>query len=444
MSSTFNTVSYINRLQYFTNISENSNFPNFFRAIALGIEPATIPVRVTNTDTGQQTTLNVPLPPGIVNTQFILNGFLGNFSKDSPFGFTDLNTFAILLGNIAASNIIAALSPGQLNSAISQMVNYPFHYSIISFSHPPSGLLDGLTADFSQKVHQSEDYQGLISPTNLSSETDRWFSNFLATYPYPTDGSFLTQDSFFQSMGASLATTAALQSNTTLTDFTGTDTQVAPIDDSADILRYETVFNTLFGQGGVDVHTGKTFAQTVQDFYQQQVSKYGYFDPSQTFATWLQQMMSDYNAAPATVATAQTSLAGMGAFKTSVLDRVYAVIGKMIDTVQDVAKAQAGKLIVFNDWQSAYTDLLTKVPVFLKGDPLPENQLGFDQRTELNATIDLNYRTQIQANQTNVTNDAKSLQSNINQSNDAVSQNSKYATSIVQTLQTLIGVIFPR
>lgn len=449
---------FINSLANIVDIDANSNFPGFYNSLLNAI-PSQLTYQGEVTTDRDITLLGQLIPKGSVGffTQPLtidrpaaLQSFLSVYTQYHPFP-TDIDTFvaqfktaaqSYFSGNspaiIAALNAMYYLPPDSpylvtSNSLVSSLPGSFTNYS-------GTDLATALGADYSQKVNIPADFTGLITPSSVSNEAKAWFNNFLKNYSYPNTGTVGTT-SFLTNMGTALATTAALHKNSSLTTFSSlANTDTVPIDNAAEILRYEKVFTALF-PSGQDINNSNTFQQRVQAFYQDQVAKYGYFDPSQAFAAWVGVLQAEYNAGPPPTPDL-TTLAGMHAEKARVLNRIYNVIQGLIVSVQDVAKAQASRLLVLNRWQQAYTDLSSKIPIFTKGNPVPEATLGFTARGDLNSTINAVFRTDVQTNQSSVSTDAKALQANINQSNDAVTQQTNFASSLMQTINSLLTTLF--
>ena len=125
----------------------------------------------------------------------------------------------------------------------------------------------------------------------------------------------------------------------------------------------------------------------------------------------------------------------------------------MIGTIQRTAATQAQQLSFLAAWQNAYTNKLNQVRIFAR---LDGTDLGFGPdkkewndndsrkskfRDSLN-TINQNYIARLQGNQANISDTAKALQTNVNQSNDAANQQGSIADSILSQLSTILSAIF--
>lgn len=140
-----------------------------------------------------------------------------------------------------------------------------------------------------------------------------------------------------------------------------------------------------------------------------------------------------------------TSLASANYTSTIILNRIFKLILGMISTLQNVAAAQAARLKFMSSWQSAYTDAMSQIHTFIKGDTA--HAFGGTSSADATTRDDLNrlnssYTQTLQNRQSIVSDDAKALQSNVNQSNDAVNQQSNLGTAILQELGSLLQVLF--
>lgn len=138
-----------------------------------------------------------------------------------------------------------------------------------------------------------------------------------------------------------------------------------------------------------------------------------------------------------------TSLAPGKYTRTIILNRIFDLIRKMLATMQNVATVQADRLTFLTQWQKGYTDVMNQIKVFTKGDTTVASGIINDDtiRGDLNR-LNAQYTETLRNKRSVISDDAKALQSNVNQSNDAVNQQSSMGTSIMQTLSTLLSSIF--
>ena len=172
-----------------------------------------------------------------------------------------------------------------------------------------------------------------------------------------------------------------------------------------------------------------------------------------------------------------------------ILDRIFNLLVKMIDALQKCAAAQADRLNFLAAWQKAYTDEMNQIHAFTAAngdgigmyhgqdvrlfdgsvltDPAPpvlfppgttveqainasfNNERWIDgtgdratkARTDMN-TLNTNLTQQMQGNRQVISDDAKAMQTAVNQTNDAVQQQTDMATAILQQLSTILSSIF--
>lgn len=148
-----------------------------------------------------------------------------------------------------------------------------------------------------------------------------------------------------------------------------------------------------------------------------------------------------------------------------ILDRIFRLLVTMVDVIQKTAAAQANRLNFLTAWQKAYTDEMNQIHAFVANNGDATNNLpsrkptdpsinwtfgGLDSagskqatnmRQDLNTT-NTTYTQQMQANSQVVANDAKQLQTLVNESNNAVQSQTDMATSILQQLSTILTSIY--
>lgn len=138
-----------------------------------------------------------------------------------------------------------------------------------------------------------------------------------------------------------------------------------------------------------------------------------------------------------------TSLSPGKYTESGILNNIFNEIINMTTTLQDAAASQANRLNILSTWQSAYTNAMSQVPSFTytSGPFTASNTTNMNIRNDLNRIASAETQT-MQNRQSVVSDDAKALQSNVNQSNDAVNAQSNLGTSIIQEMSTLLSSIF--
>lgn len=138
-----------------------------------------------------------------------------------------------------------------------------------------------------------------------------------------------------------------------------------------------------------------------------------------------------------------SSISSAGFEKTIRIDLVFELILTLISTLQRVAVAQAQRLQFLTSWQQAYTTLMNQVPIFtqntsLFGGTSTEKSNLRDDENRVNSS----YTEQLRSLRSQISDDSKSLQSNLNQTNDGVTQQANLATSLLQELSTILSTIY--
>jgi hypothetical protein len=138
-----------------------------------------------------------------------------------------------------------------------------------------------------------------------------------------------------------------------------------------------------------------------------------------------------------------------------VLNSVFELLLDMLNSLQHTAQFQANRLNILTAWQQAYTTQMNGIHVFVanNGDGTqltgasatsvddPTDTTASAVRSDLNKT-NSNWTQVLQGNNGVVSNDAKALQSEINQTNDAVQSQTDMATSLLQTMSTILTSIY--
>jgi methyl-accepting chemotaxis protein len=132
-------------------------------------------------------------------------------------------------------------------------------------------------------------------------------------------------------------------------------------------------------------------------------------------------------------------------YLTLTIDRIFNLLVKMTQALQDTAAAQSGRLQFLSQWQKAYTDSMNQIHQFVKnnGDFYaagtdPEDGTLRDDLNRVNST----YTEELRSRRSQVSDEAKTLQTNVNQTSDAVNQQTNMATSLLQELSTILSAIY--
>jgi len=134
----------------------------------------------------------------------------------------------------------------------------------------------------------------------------------------------------------------------------------------------------------------------------------------------------------------------VGFSKTLIIDRLLNLIIKLIGVLQQAAAAQANRINFLTEWQKAYTDAMDQVHAFTVS-----NGDQFDSDSDDDTTLQQNlnqvnsvYTTTLTNRRSIISDDAKSMQTSVNQTSDAVNSQSSTARSFLQELNSLLSTIF--
>jgi hypothetical protein len=267
------------------------------------------------------------------------------------------------------------------------------------------------------------------SPTFFTDVYDLSFTTYLKEFPYLSGNPLPSADTNFESSFIDYTAKIATIANT-----------------SGANLNFDQIYKGYFGSNNAAFTT--FLANYISSIvYPKDGSAAQGFMPSEDIGAWLQKVQAAYSTSLYGSAAPTTSSVGNSFKKVVIIDQVLQLIIKMIGTLQKVASMQSDRLRILTLQQSAYTTLLTQVPVFTSGDgtifggklaSADEMQKARDQANNYNQTLSETVRSK----RTTVQDDSKVLQSNINQSNDSANDQASTATALLQTLSTILGAIY--
>lgn len=151
----------------------------------------------------------------------------------------------------------------------------------------------------------------------------------------------------------------------------------------------------------------------------------------------------EYSPTPFIPPPDSTTLAAGDFTDSQIINRLYLVLIGIIQILQKVAAAQSERLNFLSEWQRAYTDLIDQVPTFVRGGTYfggttEEETLDRDDANRINTT----FIEEVRNRRSILQDDAKALQANINQSTDAVDNQSSMATLLMQQMQGMLATIY--
>jgi hypothetical protein len=290
---------------------------------------------------------------------------------------------------------------------------------------------------------------------NIADTVSDFFTGFIPQFYLATSQDMINKFRQFYT------TNTTLQIPGTVPLFNPAVGDTAPLYNNMNFPSYEAIYYALRPTNPPD--TGRAgFIADLQQFYQQEKQTYGYFLPSHSFGRWIEAMRDKFNVPVSTVNNnleaislgGPSSLAGNSSEKVFVIHRIIALLIAMIGTLQNVAIVQANRLKYITQYQQVYTGMQSQIPVFLEKTNDPAHYVierkgmsgvsSTDQaraRTDLNSSYNALLTDNLRSLRSIQEDKAKQIQSNINQTNDAVNQQTDMATSFIQQLSTLLSTI---
>lgn len=272
------------------------------------------------------------------------------------------------------------------------------------------------------------------APLVTTSQAAEWLSGFLRYYQQVYVQGNQSNVANFQSLLGNLMGVASVVQTTSGNIGSGTWIYTTNAAGGFDSNINVVVLNSYYAlyKAANPNATNAEFNTAFNAFVSDETVNHGIFIPSEAFNDWVTKVMS------AASVTDYTSLWSIGAKKTVVLNSIFALIGLLLGSIQEVAAAQSARLVLLTNWQQSYSNLLSQIPTFLQSN-FPT--LGAI-RSELNSTFNNKLTQNLQTLQSLVSDTAKGMQSNINQANDAVSQQANMGTSLIQELNAILSAIF--
>ena len=342
-----------------------------------------------------------------------------------------------------------------------------FTENLVNFSDKgnpdATAVIDAFTNTISGILNRN-DWDVFVNPTVAGDDVEiddafavsvrNSINHFLASFPdnkIPVD---LTQINFFTEFRDFYTRTSKLSESTV----TG-----------ANLPAYELVYNG-YGLPQED------FQPRMREFLDDSFSEDGYFIPSQRFDEWFEEITREFAISKSFGIDNPDGLLGtidltgsdevnsriskearIATKRTLVIDRILKLLVLVIDTLHIISAGQAARLSFLADWQQNYTLLMEEIRTFTSRTRHPVTnaliptshpigtataaQQSAQRRGDLNA-LNTQFTETLRARRDIVGDDSKTLQSTINQSQDAANQQTSIATSILQQISTILSAIF--
>lgn len=263
-----------------------------------------------------------------------------------------------------------------------------------------------------------------LNPNTVDAEFIDSFSGFLKSYPLNSGLATNVQPAPIQFAGFINnwrhfnTVTAVVDPNTTIANIT-------PVDYS-NLLSYKEAYKAFFPNS---TDADFTLAmQTFQNEVNNDPNNGGYFVPSQQFARFFSEIKSKLLVLQAASATDYQP-------KLEIIWQVFATILEMIGIIQKVTAISAQRLSFLTNYQTAYTDLIAKIPTLLNNQPFDS-----DNTSQLNAKLQA-FADSLRSYRGVVSDSSKSLQSSVNGLNESGTQQSNLASNILQQMNSLLSTI---
>jgi hypothetical protein len=302
---------------------------------------------------------------------------------------------------------------------------------------PMSGpLFDGFFSDYMSILQAfGGDYSGVPTET-LQDQFVESFTEFLKTYQFnvdktpegesgPLDGAAGPSDFFVGNFRKFMSVTAV-----NLTPFAAGDT--------ANVSSFQQIYQAFFPDGSPEDFV--TMRNELIEDMRADENIGEYFVPSHFLHKWFEKVQDAY----LTTQLGASSIKGTQGERLTIIWKLFKLVVDMIGVLQKVASVVAERLNFLTAYQKAYTDLMADIPVFTKGDDSP---FGGTDDDAASARQELNPKNQtltenLRSFRTILSDEAKALQSNVNQLNESVNQQSSLAESILQQMSTILQGIY--
>jgi hypothetical protein len=138
-----------------------------------------------------------------------------------------------------------------------------------------------------------------------------------------------------------------------------------------------------------------------------------------------------------------SSLSSANFNQTARINQVFSQIVSLLGVLQSTAVVQSQNLNFLTSWQKAYTNLMSKVPVFTSASTV----FGGTATSAGNVRDDVNrinstYLEQLRSQNSILSDTAKAMQTNISQTNDLVTQFGNMATALLEEMSTILTTIY--
>jgi len=280
------------------------------------------------------------------------------------------------------------------------------------------GLTDGAWEDLVGIIGQRPAF--VDEPAFFEEVMRGSFNQFITTFPFPFGQSEDGQE-LLDAYGEWNT------SRTTLSEDFGAD--------FVNLTAYEMIYKE-FVPGATDTEYKERLVNFVLQIYDEN----GYFLPSHFMDRWLEEVQLDAVLAVGEI----SSVTGTKSNETRVLFELFKLLVDLIEVLQKVAATQGERLTFYANYQKAYTNNITEIPVFSKSSFA---KMGTSDEKFNLLLNNLSSKTQsltetLRSYRGVIGDEAKQHQTVVNQSNEVVNQQTNLGTSILQQMSTILTSIF--
>ncbi len=213
----------------------------------------------------------------------------------------------------------------------------------------------------------------------------------------------------------------------------------------ANLPSFEKIYFAFFPHA-----TQADFQSALSAFYTAQIGKpKGTFTPSSLVSDFLTSVEEDYAASLLPLPPPPGgSLDSINASNTFILVQVFELVASMITTLERIAVVQANRLSFYAKWENAYNSLIGQIPIFTAGDSSvfglnndKTNDSSGNARTDMNSQNNTMTQT-LRSYRDMVGSQAQQHQTAIQQTQEAVTQQTNISTAIIQQMSTILQSIF--
>ncbi|GAB4233676.1 MAG: hypothetical protein Tsb0021_12740 [Chlamydiales bacterium] len=189
--------------------------------------------------------------------------------------------------------------------------------------------------------------------------------------------------------------------------------------------------------------TEQDYEASLNRFFDNQINEHGYFLPGHFADEWFETVLTERVG----IESASTLVDGTGSEQTRIIFEVFRLLTEMLTTLQRVAAVQAQRLTFLANMQRAYTELIAQIPnvapddiAEASDDISTEDQQGSVQQFVQNTTQA--YTEKLRSFRSFWSDEARSHQTAVNQTNENVQQQANLATALLSQVSTILGAIF--